>query len=83
MATQPLLQVMSLYTAYIYGLEYLAITTFPAVWSEVYGERTDIASINYVSLALGFLLASQAFTPLQYKVREAIHSVYTLGLRHC
>ena len=71
MATQSLLQVMSLYTAYIYGLEYLAITTFSTVWSDVYRERTDIACINYVSLALGFLLISQVFTPLQDKVRGA------------
>lgn len=75
MATQPLLQVMSLYAAYIYRLDYLAITTFPTVWSDVYGERTDIAPINYISLALGFLWASQIFSPLQDKVRKTAYSL--------
>jgi MFS family permease len=68
LATQPLLQMMALYAGYIFGLDYLAITTFPKVWLKFYHERPDISSINYVSLAIGFTLASQVMTPLQDKV---------------
>lgn len=57
--TQPIIQLLALYTAYIYGLMYLALSTFSAVWSDVYGESDEIACLNYISLALGFTLSTQ------------------------
>lgn len=64
LSTQPIIQVLAAYTAYIYGLMYLALSTFPSVWVDVYKERSDIAGLNYISLALGFCLATQICAPI-------------------
>ncbi|PGH12529.1 hypothetical protein AJ80_06690 [Polytolypa hystricis UAMH7299] len=64
LCTQPIIQVLALYTAYVYGLMYLALSTFPLVWEDIYGQRADIAGLNYISLALGFCLATQICAPI-------------------
>ena len=60
LATQPIIQVISVYMAYLFGLFYLILSTFPVVWSEVYGESVGIAGLNYISLGLGFFLGAQS-----------------------
>jgi len=64
LSTQSIIQVLSAYTAYVYGLMYLVLSTFPSVWVDVYKERSDIAGLNYISLALGFCLATQICAPI-------------------
>ncbi|KAK7703236.1 hypothetical protein SLS64_009213 [Diaporthe eres] len=49
LATQPIVQVWSLYCAYIWGILYLIIATFPDVWTDIYGESIAIGSLNYIS----------------------------------
>lgn len=51
--TQPIVMLISLYIAYIFGLNYLLFTTFPMVWGDVYGESTGIAGLNYISMGIG------------------------------
>ncbi|MCJ1401580.1 hypothetical protein MMC11_004796 [Xylographa trunciseda] len=51
--TQPIVMLIATYMAYIFGLNYLFIATFPAVWSGVYGESLGIASLNYISIGIG------------------------------
>ena len=62
LATQPIVQVWSVYCAYLYGLLYLLIATFPNVWTEFYGESVSIGSLNYISLFIGMGIASQVGT---------------------
>lgn len=64
LGTQPIVQVWSLYCAYLYGILYLLIATFPTVWTEYYGESVSIGSLNYVSLFVGMGIASQLGTRL-------------------
>ncbi|OOF98554.1 hypothetical protein ASPCADRAFT_162116 [Aspergillus carbonarius ITEM 5010] len=64
LATQPVVQVWSVYCAFLYGTLYLLIATFPNVWTGIYGESVSIASLNYLSLFLGMVLASQVGTRL-------------------
>lgn len=64
LATQPIVQVWSLYCAYIYGILYLLIATFPNVWTDVYKESVSIGSLNYISLFVGMGITSQAGTRL-------------------
>ncbi|MCJ1444056.1 MAG: hypothetical protein MMC23_004556 [Stictis urceolatum] len=64
LATQPIVQVWSLYCAYIYGILYILIATFPNVWTQVYGESSSIGSLNYLSLFVGMGIASQIGTRL-------------------
>lgn len=64
LGTQPIVQVWSLYCAYLYGILYLLIATFPNVWTDTYGETVSIGSLNYISLFVGMGIASQAGTRL-------------------
>ena len=57
--TQPIVQVLALYIAYVYGVLYLVLASFPRVWHEQYGESTGIGGLNYISLGLGFLIGTQ------------------------
>ena len=64
LATQPILQVLALYIAYIFGLVYLALTTFPALWTEHYNESISISGLNYLALAFGYIIGTQTCTRL-------------------
>ena len=64
LGTQPIVQVWSLYCAYLYGILYLLIATFPTVWTDYYGESVSIGSLNYISLFVGMGIASQLGTRL-------------------
>ncbi|CAD6593498.1 MAG: hypothetical protein ASARMPRED_007577 [Alectoria sarmentosa] len=64
LGTQPIVQVWSLYCAYLYGILYLLIATFPTVWTDIYGETVSIGSLNYISLFVGMGIASQVGTRL-------------------
>lgn len=59
--TQPIVQVVALYSAYVYGVMYLMLSTFPDLWSgeNRYHESISLGALNYISLALGFTLGSQ------------------------
>lgn len=52
--------------AYIYGMMYLVLSTFPALWTspKYYNESIGIGGLNYISLGLGFWLGSQICAPL-------------------
>lgn len=61
--TQPMIQVLAVYNAYNYGLLYLFISTFPRLWADKYGESSGIGSLNFISIAVGNLIASQIGAP--------------------
>ncbi|KAK6835092.1 hypothetical protein PG987_009786 [Apiospora arundinis] len=60
LAAQPIIQVLALYMAYIYGLMYLMLSTFPTLWTDpnYYDESTGIGGLNYISLGLGAFLGA-------------------------
>ena len=64
LGTQPILQVLALYIAYIFGLVYLALTTFPILWTDHYHQSISIAGLNYLSLAIGYIIGTQCCTRL-------------------
>lgn len=70
LGTQPIVQVLSLYMAYVYGMMYLVLSTFPTLWTspEYYGESIGIGGLNYISLGLGFWLGSQICAPLNDRI---------------
>ena len=55
--TQPIIQVLAIYLAYVYGLMYLVVATFPLLWTspDYYNESVGIGGLNYISLAVGFV----------------------------
>jgi MFS family permease len=50
--------------AYLYGLFYLVVSTFPPLWQGIYHQSTGIGGLNYISIAVGCTLGSQIFAPL-------------------
>ncbi|TKY88531.1 hypothetical protein EX895_002519 [Sporisorium graminicola] len=59
LTTQPIIQVFAIYFAIVYGCMYIILTVFPQVFGEIYNEKPGIASLNYISLAIGFTLGGQ------------------------
>ncbi|KAL1634056.1 hypothetical protein SLS58_010850 [Diplodia intermedia] len=57
--TQPIIQFLAVYMAFLYGLMYLVLSTFPSLWTTVYHESVGIGGLNYISLAVGFFLGIQ------------------------
>jgi multidrug resistance protein len=59
LGTQPVIMVLALYMMVMYGTMYLLLTTFESVFRNTYDESVGIASLNYISLAIGFTLGGQ------------------------
>ena len=54
--------------AYLYGLMYLVLSTFPLLWTDNYHENLGIGGLNYISLGVGFFLGSQVCAPLNDRI---------------
>ncbi|KAL8759658.1 MAG: hypothetical protein Q9199_000619 [Rusavskia elegans] len=72
LGTQPIVQVMALYTAYLYGLMYLLLSTFPVLWTGQYHQSVGIAGLNYISLGVGFTLGAQILSPLNDRIYRTL-----------
>lgn len=66
--TQPALQAMALFRAYQYGLMYLVLATFNRVFEGAYDQSVGRASLNYLSLGVGFVIGLQISGIMQDKV---------------
>ncbi|KAJ5500280.1 Major facilitator superfamily domain general substrate transporter [Penicillium expansum] len=50
---KPIVFCMAIYMAYLFGVTYLLLATFPNIWTEVYHESPSISGLNYLSIAIG------------------------------
>lgn len=69
LGTQVIIQIIAVYMAYLYGLMYLVLSTFPGLWTNVYHENAGIGGLNYISLGIGFFggtFHSQQLTSSSY-----------------
>ncbi|KAH6668770.1 putative MFS multidrug transporter [Halenospora varia] len=57
--TYPIIQILSFYSAYSFGLLYIVHSTFPTLWTEVYHQSTSQSGLNFISIAVGFTLGVQ------------------------
>ncbi|KAI0673328.1 MFS polyamine transporter [Trametes maxima] len=71
-AEEPIIQLVSLYLAFIYGVIYLVITTVPAVFAKIYHEQPGIIGLHYISMGLGLFVASQVNARMLDKVYVAL-----------
>ncbi|KAJ3761999.1 MFS polyamine transporter [Lentinula raphanica] len=55
---EPILQLLGVYMAFIYGIFYLFITTMPDIFTINYHESIGIMGLNYLALGLGMVFAS-------------------------
>ena len=75
MFTHPAVQAPSLYRAYLYGIMYLVLSTFPFVFGTTYDQEAGIASLNYLSLCAGFMIGLQISHPLMDGVSFHRHAL--------
>ncbi|KAI4119372.1 MAG: hypothetical protein LQ338_007285 [Usnochroma carphineum] len=68
LGTQPIVQVLAIYAAYLYGLMYLVLSTFPVLWANRYHESVGVAGLNYIAMGVGFTLGAQVFAPLNDRI---------------
>ncbi|KAF7970479.1 hypothetical protein HWV62_23837 [Athelia sp. TMB] len=58
-AREPIVQLLGVYMAFIYGLLYIFLTSMPAIFGDVYGQAPGIAGLHYLALGIGLSGASQ------------------------
>ncbi|KAG2753484.1 MFS general substrate transporter [Suillus brevipes Sb2] len=58
-AHEPIVQLLGIYMAYLYGLLYLFLTTIPSIFGGVYQQSVGIAGLHYIALGIGVTGASQ------------------------
>ena len=75
MFTHPATQAPSIYRAFLYGVMYLMLSTFPAVFEQMYNMSVGKASLNYLSLCAGFMIGLQISHPLIDGVRIHLSSL--------
>lgn len=68
--TQPIIQVLALYIAAVYGYMCLVIASFPKLWTSdaYYSQSTSRAGLNYLSLGVGFFVGTQVCAPFNDRI---------------
>ncbi|KAM5464811.1 hypothetical protein MauCBS54593_006904 [Microsporum audouinii] len=66
--TQPIVQVLALYNAFLYGIIFILYATFPELWTEIYHQSTSIAGLHYISMAVGTAFASEVCTHINDRI---------------
>ncbi|KAJ7696698.1 MFS polyamine transporter [Mycena rosella] len=56
---EPIVQLLGIYMAFIYGVLYLFLTSMPLMFQGTYDENVGISGLNYIALGLGITGASQ------------------------
>ncbi|KAG0701996.1 major facilitator superfamily domain-containing protein [Suillus ampliporus] len=56
---EPIVQVLGIYMAYLYGTHYLFLTTIPSIFQGVYQQPVGIAGLHYIALGIGLMVAAQ------------------------
>lgn len=68
LGTQIIIQIIAVYMAYLYGIMYLLLSTFPRLWTDIYQEPIGTGGLNYISLGLGFFLGTQITAPVNDRI---------------
>ncbi|WPG98765.1 major facilitator superfamily domain-containing protein [Acrodontium crateriforme] len=58
LASQQVLQIIAVYQAILYGIMFIALSTFASIWTNVYHETTTQSGLHYISVAIGSGTAS-------------------------
>ncbi|ORY11105.1 major facilitator superfamily domain-containing protein [Clohesyomyces aquaticus] len=66
--TSPIVLLLSVYCAFLFGLTYLLFTTFPGVFGETYHFSTELAGLSYLGLGVGMIFSIGLFAVLSDKL---------------
>nr|A0A089FRP6.1 RecName: Full=MFS transporter prlG; AltName: Full=Pyrrolocin biosynthesis protein G [fungal sp. NRRL 50135]AIP87507.1 putative MFS transporter [fungal sp. NRRL 50135] len=69
----PIVFLLSVYCAFMFGLTYLLFTTFPAVFEETYGFAADVSGLAYLGLGVGMIISIGLFAVLSDKLLHQPH----------
>ncbi|KAJ4302596.1 hypothetical protein N0V90_001485 [Kalmusia sp. IMI 367209] len=67
----PIVLLISVYTAFAFGLTFLLYTTFPRVFNQQYGFKTGVSGLAYLGMGIGFLLALIVFATMSDRILKA------------
>jgi MFS family permease len=68
LATQPIVQVLALYNAFLYGIIFIIYATFSDLWLIVYGQTPTMAGLHYISLGVGAAFAGEVSTLINDRI---------------
>lgn len=57
LATEPIVLLLSIYMAFIYGLLYLFLTAYPIVFQQIHGMTGGVGGLPYFGMIIGMLFA--------------------------
>jgi DHA1 family multidrug resistance protein-like MFS transporter len=57
LVTEPIVLLLSIYMAFIYGLLYLFLTAFPVVFQQIHGMSSGVGGLPYFGMIIGMLTA--------------------------
>jgi multidrug resistance protein len=57
--TQPVVIILAILMALLYGIMFLFIFSYPMMWIDIYHESIGISSLNYISAGLGYTIGAQ------------------------
>lgn len=63
--TQPIINILAVFVALLYGIMFLFLFTYPMLWAERYHQSASISSLNYISAGLGFTIGAQGIYAMQ------------------
>lgn len=64
LATQPIIQLISFYLAYNFGLLFIVLSTFATLWTSYYNQSISTSGLHYISLVIGYTIAAQGAAPI-------------------
>ena len=76
LATQPIMQCLALFVAYVYGLTFIVYATFSELWTDRYGESMGVSGLHYLAPTLGFAIGAQFLGPLNDVVYKRLKRSY-------
>jgi DHA1 family multidrug resistance protein-like MFS transporter len=80
LATEPVLLFVSLYMSFVYGLVYAFVEALPYVFETVYGMHGGVASLPFIGLIIGQLIACLFILSQHASYANKLHSNGGIGI---
>ena len=80
LVTEPIVLLLSIYMAFIYGLLYLFLTAYPIVFQQIHGMNEGVGGLPYFGMIAGMMLAGAyiVFTQKSYAQKLAANNGVTI-----
>lgn len=71
----PIIQVVSIISAFNYGVLYIILSTFSSLWTDKYKQSVEISGLHYIACALGEVAGSQLGGALMDRLFRRMHDL--------